>query len=341
MTRNKHNKRNNQNDQAKAHQFTFGDPEPVLDNKLTDYLGVFVDAVGDYYQPPIDLKGLCSVMNANAYHGPIMHFKKDRVLELFQPTRYLSRADFLPFVLDYMVTGNSYFQDLTNGFGNLARLKHQPAIPMRRMRGKDQYIRLKDNGERIEFGIGEIKHLFEYDPKQKIYGVPEYYGGIQSVLLSEDSTLFKRRWFRNGAHMGYILVTNDADFDDKTAKAIENAVKEAKGLGNGRNLYLNISKSNAREPVQVLPVGNIGSKDDHEKIKDITAKEMLAMHRMPPGLSGIIPENTGGFGDIEKTMRVYYYMEVLSMIRQFESLNELYGRQVVKFKKPDWLESAA
>jgi len=88
-------------------------------------------------------------------------------------------------------------------------------------------------------------------------------------------------------------------------------------------------------------VGNIGTKDDHEKIKSITEREMLAMHRMPPGLSGIIPENTAGFGDVEKAMRVYYYLEVKSMLATFETLNEQYSEQVVKFKRPEWLEEQA
>jgi len=317
--------------------FTFGDPESVLNNSPTSYLGVMFDAGGDYYSPPVDLNGLVDIMGANAYHGPILHFKKDRVMELFQPTRLLKRADMQRFVLDYLATGNSYFQDLTNRFGTVTKLQHLPALPMRRARALDHYIKLKSDGDNIEFRPGEVTHLLEYDPKQSFYGLPEYYGGVQSVLLSEDTTLFRRRLLKNGAHMGYILVTNDADLDQTTSDAITKAVKESKGLGNGKSLYLNIGKSNAKEPVQVIPLGNHGTKDDHDKIKSITEKEMLAMHRMPPGLSGIIPENTAGFGDVEKTMRVYYQMEVKSMLRTFEALNEQYSEEVVKFNVPDWL----
>ncbi len=323
----------------KTLSFTFGDPESVLNNNPTDYLGLMFDAGGNYYSPPVDLKGLVNLMGANAFHGPILHFKKDRVMELFQPTRLLKRADMQKFVLDYLATGNAYLQNLKNGFGRLSRLHHLPALPMRRTREADKYIKLISDVEtnNIEFKAGEVTHLLEYDPKQSFYGLPEYYGGVQSVLLSEDTTLFRRRLLKNGAHMGYVLVTNDADLDDDTAKAIENAVKESKGLGNGKSLYINIGRSNSREPVQVIPVGNQGTKDDHEKIKGITKGEMLAMHRMQPGLSGIIPENTAGFGDIEKVMMVYYYMEVKSMLATFEILNEYYDEQVVSFKQPDWL----
>lgn len=47
--------------------FAFGDPEPVLDNRLMgNYLGVFVDSIGDYYRPPVDLMGLANLIGANS-----------------------------------------------------------------------------------------------------------------------------------------------------------------------------------------------------------------------------------------------------------------------------------
>lgn len=99
---------------------------------------------------------------------------------------------------------------------------------------------------------------------------------------------------------------------------------------------MNIGKTSSREPVKVIPVGDIGTKDEFEAIKNITEREMLAMHRMQPGLSGIIPQNTGGFGDLEKTMRVYHELEVISMQQTFLELNEIMGDEVVKFKDPVW-----
>jgi PBSX family phage portal protein len=188
----------------------------------------------------------------------------------------------------------------------------------------------------VYFQPDEIIHQIEPDLRQGIYGIPEYLGGLQSVLLCEDSTLFRRKFMLNGNHLGYILVTNDADIDEPTAKQIEAKIKESKGPGNFRSLYLNIGKSNAREPVKVIPVGDIGSKDEFEVIKNITEREMLAMHRMQPGLSGIIPQNVGGFGDVVKLMKVYYELEITAMQLPFLHINEVVGDEVVRFDKPDW-----
>ncbi len=166
--------------------------------------------------------------------------------------------------------------------------------------------------------------------------MPEYVGGIHSVLLSEESTLFRCKYYINGAHMGYIMVTNDADLNEESAKAIEEQVTRSKGPGNFRSLYINIGKSTSKDPVQIIPVGNIGSKDEYERIKGITEHEMLAMHRLQPGLAGIIPENVGSFGDLKKTLEVYHELKISSMQDTFIEINELIGEEVVRFREPDW-----
>lgn len=48
-----------------------------------------------------------------------------------------------------------------------------------------------------------------YDPRQQVYGLPDYISGIHSVLLNSEVTIFRRRYYNNGAHMGFILYTSD------------------------------------------------------------------------------------------------------------------------------------
>jgi len=315
--------------------FAFGDPEPVLTNRFTDYLGVFIDMSGQYFRPPVDLVGLANLINANAYHGPILHFKKNQLAKWFMPSKLLSTAEFKKAALDYTVLANVYLQRFTDRFGNVTRLARLPAIAMRPGLN-NVFYKINDDGSQLEFKPGEVIHLKEPDIKQSIYGIPEYLGGIQSVLLSEDSTLFRRKFFINGAHMGYILVTTDANLDDGTAKEIETKVKQSKGPGNFRSLYLNIPRSNNKEPVKVIPVGNIGSKDEFQAIKEVTEMEMLAMHRVYPGLAAIIPANIGGFGDLQKSMEVYHELEVTAMQQVFLELNEVISGNPVVFRDPVW-----
>lgn len=320
-----------------AHAFSFGDPEPILNNGLEDSLGVFMDMGGDYYRPPVSFDGLAKLMGANPYHGSILHFKKHMVLKWYRPSRYLNRSEMQKLAFNLIVTGNGYLQVYQDAFGRITRLATLPSISMRRGEDPRQFFMLKKNGDKVPFKRDEVLHLKTHDLKQEIYGLPEYLGGIQSVLLSEESTLFRRKYYINGAHMGYILVTNDADLDDATAEKLKQQVKSSKGPGNFRSLYLNIGRSQSKEPVKVIPVGDIGTKDEYERIKNVTQTEMLAMHRMRPELSGIIPQNTGGFGDPEKSMKVYHELEITALQAQFLELNDTLGVDAVLFDDPVWL----
>ena len=59
---------------------------------------------------------------------------------------------------------------------------------------------------------------------------------------------------------------------------------------------------------------------------------MLAAHRVPPQLMGIIPTNTGGFGDVEKASKVFVRNELIPLQKHFEELNTWIGEKVVKFE---------
>lgn len=329
------------NSAPSVQMFSFGDPEPILDSSFYDYTGSFLGLSGRYYNPPVNLYGLVKLMGANAYHGTIMHFKKNMICKWYEPTPLLTYSEMRKAALDFVVTGNCYFQKFTDKFGKVLRLAHLPSVTMRRGREPGVYIKITSpemgfDGGFVEFKNDEVIHLMEPDLKQGIYGIPQYLGGIQAVLLSEDATLFRRKYYINGAHMGYILVTTDANLDDTTAKMIEKQISHSKGPGNFRSLYLNIPRSNNKEPVQIIPVGDIGTKDEYEKIKGTTEAELLAMHRMRPELMGIIPKNSGGFADPEKTMRVYHELEIQPMQQIFLEINDVVSGDPIKFKDPIW-----
>lgn len=301
--------------------FKFGEPESVLSNSPSDYLGVFL-APGDYYEPPISLVGLGKILRANGHHCTIPPFRKNRLLQYYKTSSVISDDDLGNASIDYDVFGNCYLQKIFNRFNQVIAFRHLPAISMRKMKKADTYCQLQKDGKPpIEFKPGEVVHLKEYDVMQTVYGIPQYYGGINSILLSEDATLFRRKYYVNGAHMGYILYTSDSSLDPKDEEAIKKAVKESKGVGNFRSLYLNIPNGK-KDSVQLIPVGDIATKDEYERIKNITRAEILAMWRMQPALSGAMPDNAGGFGDITKIADVYFEYETVPMQDNFLKLNQ-------------------
>ncbi|MBU6951009.1 phage portal protein [Hahella sp. HN01] len=315
--------------------FSFGAPEAVLDTTLTSYLGVFLNPHGDYYAPPVSLTGLAKLLRANAHHGTIPYFKRNMLRKFYVPSPVLSATDLENAGFDYLVFGMCYFQKIFNRLGQIVRLQHIPALNMRRMKAPDQFCLLQPNQvDPLAFRPGEIIQLKEYDVNQQIYGVPQYLGGLQSVLLNESATLFRRKYYNNGAHMGFIFYTADAQLDPEDEQSLKEQIRASKGVGNFRSLYINIPGGKP-DSVKIIPVGDIATKDEFERVKNLSRNDVLSMWRIQPALAGIMPENTGGFGDIEKISRVYYENEVVPMQHVFLKLNEdLSNPKQIRFLNP-------
>lgn len=321
----------------KSMAFSFGDPEPVIDGNLTDYVGVWLLDNGSYYSPPVSLTGLARLRGANAYHGPLLEFKANMILRAFNPSAACPLSEMLPFTTDFVTFMNSYFQKIKNNLGEVIRLKHLPAINMRRMKEPDRYCMLNMDGSRTEFRTGEVIQIKNYDVTQTIYGIPSYLGAIQSMLLNEDATLFRRRYYLNGAHVGYIFYSAAANLGDEEKNAIRDAVKSAKKLGNFRNLFLHIPNGREKD-VQIIPVGDFSTKDELQKIKDISRDDIIAAHRIPPALASIVPaEARGGFGDIAKSDQVYEKNEIVPLRKHLLQINEcLPAKSQISFDEPQY-----
>ncbi|MGG6966519.1 UNVERIFIED_CONTAM: phage portal protein, partial [Pseudomonas aeruginosa] len=85
----------------------------------------------------------------------------------------------------------------------------------------------------------EVLHLKEYDVEQNIYGIPDYLGGLQSLLLNEAATLFRRRYYSNGAHAGYVFYTNDENLSEEDEENLKQQIAASKGVGNFRSMFVN------------------------------------------------------------------------------------------------------
>ncbi|MCM2317961.1 MAG: phage portal protein [Pseudomonas sp.] len=264
--------------------------------------------------------GLAKLLRANAHHGTIPRFKRNLLLRDFLPSAGVSAQTMGRAALDFMVFGEAYFQRLTNVIGQVLELRHLPAINMRR-KVDGGFVMLLPNGRELEFTADEIEHVMDYDVEQDVYGVPDYLGGMHSLLLNESATLFRRRYFNNGAHAGFIFYTNDPDLTEEDEDNLRRQIESSKGVGNFRSMFVNIPNG-TEKAIQLIPVGDVATKDEFEKIKNITRADVIAAWRMNPALAGIMPENVGGFGDIEKIDRVYTNNEIRPIAQLFLQIND-------------------
>lgn len=222
--------------------------------------------------------------------------------------------------LDFMVFGEAYFRRNRNAFGQVLQMDHLPTINMRVKVGGG-FVMLQKDSKEVEFEEHEVEHVMNYDVEQNIYGVPDYLGGMQALLLNEAATLFRRRYYSNGAHAGYIFYTNDPNLTEADEESLREQISASKGVGNFRSLFVNIP-GGTEKAIQIIPVGDFQAKDELEKVKNITRNDVIAAWRMNPALAGIIPENSAGFGDIEKIDRVYTSNEIRPICQLFNQLND-------------------
>ncbi len=249
----------------------------------------------------------------------------------FQETPLLSISNFKAAVLDYLVFGEAYFQIHYNYFKEVTRLSHLPALNMRCMPdtddGQEQFLILHPVGMvRTVFDPDTVIRAAEYDTGQKVYGVPDWLGGLQSALLNEDATLFRRRYYKNGCHIGYILYTNDSTIKPDVEDEIRKKLASGKGVGNFKSLYLNIPNG-SKDSIQVIPVGDISQRDEFKRIKNLSAEDVIVSHRVRGELSEVIPRETGS-SDIEKVSRVYIQNETKPLGQAFMDLNRHFTRVI-------------
>ncbi|MDD5598781.1 MAG: phage portal protein [Victivallaceae bacterium] len=312
--------------------FTFGDPEPVQNSRILDALGAFADMGGEYYLPPINLTGLSMMRRANGHHGSCVLLRRNMLVNAFIPTGAISIRDFKAAGTDYVTFGNAYLQLLRNIIGQPTGLRHVSALNMRVKTDRKGFRLLLPGGDYLDFAPHEIIHMKEYDTQQEIYGAPDWIGGLQSALLNQDATLFRRRYYVNGAHLGYILYTNDPKMDPKLVEALKTKVAEGKGVGNFRSLAVHIPNG-AEKAFQILQVGDISQKDEFLQIKSISAADVREAHRVPPVLMGIVPQGTSSLGDPLKIEEVYNRTETRALAQAFLDLNdELPAKLHFKFK---------
>lgn len=307
--------------------FSFGDPAPVLDGR--DISGYFQSLWnGRYYEPPVNFDGLAKMLGSNTHHQSALRFKAQVLASCFEPHKLLSRADFKRLALDFLVFGNGFLERRNNWLGGA--LKLQPTLARWTRARKDGDCMMLIDGEEHNFAPGTVLQLVEPDVSQEIYGIPGYLAAMQSALLNEAATLFRRKYYTNGSHAGFILYMTDAAQNPQDIDALRQALKDAKGPGNFRNLFM-YAPNGKEHGLKVIPVAEVGAKDEFLSIKNVTRDDVLAAHRVPPQLLGILPNNTGGFGDIEKAAGVFARNELVPLMSVFTDINAWVGEEVVRF----------
>lgn len=86
-----------------------------------------------------------------------------------------------------------------------------------------------------------------------------------------------------------------------------------------------------KDGIQFIPLSEVATKDEFSNIKNVSRDDMMAAQLVTPQMMGIIPNNTGGFGDVEKASRVFVRNELMPLQKRMQELNIWLGEAVIKF----------
>lgn len=297
--------------------------------------GDFLDCMecaknGDYYETPISFYELGRLFEVATYHQSALYFKRNVIVGCYQLHPLLSRQAAMAVVLDYLTFGNAYLHLVKNRLGKPLRLEHIPAKYTRRGVNLDQYWYVKRDVQDYAFPPGSVCHIMNPEIHQEIYGLPEYLAVMMSVYLNNDATMFRRNYFINGSHAGKLIYVSDALANPQQ---IDDLKKSLAGV-NGQKAFKNVlvyAAGGKKDGIQIMPFSEITAKDDFSSIKNITRNDMLAAHRVPPQLMGIIPNDSSNFGDVEKAARVFAINELYPVMASLKHLNDWLGIEVFKF----------
>lgn len=285
---------------------------------------------GRWYEPPVPPEKLARTRHMSPHHSSAIKYKVNQLVRFFAPTRWMDRKTFGHFALNFVGMGNAALQRVDNMANRPMALVNIPAAYLRV--GRDGAFWWVPTGQAaVEFAAGTVFHLIEADLLQELYGLPDWLAALQSGLLNEAATVFRRRYYANGAHAGNILYINEAAFSSADADALEEQIDQAKGPGNFKSLFLHIPNGKEKG-VQIIPVGETAAKDEFLNIKLVTRDDILAAHRVPPQLIGVVPQVANGFGKPSEAADSFHATEIEPLQQRMREVNDWLGYEAVVFR---------
>lgn len=320
-------------------EIEFSNPVSVMNSDILSYLEVAL--IDGLYEPPIQLDILAKALRVNPMHSSAIEFKRNTLTYAMTVSSVLSRRDLKRFIQDFLTFGNGYFQVVRNMFGQVVSIKHVPALYMRRREdlGYTYKPRSYDDQGRIDFRKGQIFHLAEYDVAQELYGLPQHVSGLTSIWLNDDATLFRRQYYRNGNHAGYLLYMNDPNMTEKQQEEIKQKLQAKEGMA-FKNMFVN-AKGKDTNPPELKPIGQVEAKDSFKEVKNQTTNDVLSLHRVPLELMSVKREGITASSDLNKVDRIFFKNELLPLIDSMSELNDFVGMTVITANQYESLEPVA
>ena len=131
------------------------------------------------------------------------------VVTLIQLSWLLSRKDLEAALYNFLLFGDCPLLKVRNRLGKMTRLPTLSSVWTRAKNSCD-FAYLQRSGEHFTYQKEDVIFIKQYAPYQQIYGVPDY---MKSAQLNTNATLFRRKYYKNGAHCGFIFYAIDPNLE--------------------------------------------------------------------------------------------------------------------------------
>ena len=197
---------------------------------------------GRYFEMPVNARDLIRLLGIGVHHNSALQAKLNILTSTFVPTPLLSRTEFKKLAFNYLVLGNCYLEAQRNLHGAVIRFQNRLALYMRRASNLVDYVYLREGSHPLQADCNEqisgqnVAHLMQPDLRQEVYGVPHYLAALNSIELNASATKFRRRYYDNGSHAGFIFYATDPQINEQDWEQLKLNMRAAKGNGNFKNM---------------------------------------------------------------------------------------------------------
>jgi PBSX family phage portal protein len=298
-----------------------------LQNKRR-YHPTTVNFNGQYWEHRLSLNWLDQLITSVPYHGSALTLKRNvlsRTCRLKNPAVF-SRQTLLRVIDDYLAFGNCFLEPEYDRRGKVIGLHHQMAMWTRRG-NEGEFWALDPHQQSLaqQFNA-DLFHVSNYDRRQEIYGLPDYVSALHSALLNQAATVFRVEFSESKGLVRFILHVT-ADLEEDVMNSIEQKFKSTRGFSIEDMLIHD--PEGKPDGVKLIPIMGDISKDDFLNVNKISREAVLTAHRVPPQLMGMIPENTGGFGNAAPAASIFFENEIVPLQNMLiDPINERFGDMV-------------
>ncbi|MDO5059167.1 MAG: phage portal protein [Neisseria sp.] len=289
---------------------------------------------GRFFVPPVNLYDLAELLKTGLHHASALQAKLNILNSTFVPTKLLARSEFAKLAFNFLVTGNGYLHAVKNTFGEVLRFENCLALHMRVASDRRgfYYLRYGEMRDGEFLPQRDVCHIMQPDLAQEVYGVPYYLAGMDSAELNRSATVFRRRYYDNGSHAGFVVYATDNNLNADDWENLKEQFRKAQNKGNFKNVFVR-SPHGDKEGLKLIPISEVAAKDEFLNIKNVSAQDMMTIHRVPPSLMGIVPTAAGGLGDARTAAEVFAANEIVPLQMMFIEVNERMGVELFKFKE--------